>query len=193
MGDIGRVVRARAILAAHDMAGRNRFQRADHLELFVPHGVGVEMIGRLHRDQAQKLHQVVLHHVAHRAGLVVIGAAPVHPHGFGHRDLDMVDVLGLPQRFEQDVGKADGHQVLDGFLAQVMVDPVDLRLGKVAGQRFVQRARAGQVAAKGFLQDDPAPGVGDAVIRQPLRDIAEQARRDGKVEGAHHVFAHQAG
>ena len=70
-------------------------------------------------DQAQKLHQMVLHHVAHRTRGIVIGASPFHADGFGHGDLHVVDVFGLPQRLEQYVGKAHGHQVLDRLLAQV--------------------------------------------------------------------------
>jgi hypothetical protein len=45
----------------------DRVERADDLELLVAHRVSARTGGRLHRDQAQKLHQVVLHHVAHRA------------------------------------------------------------------------------------------------------------------------------
>src|SRR3546814_10863531 len=41
-------------------------------QLLVAHRIGLEGIRRLHGDQAEQLQQVVLHHVAHGTGLVVI-------------------------------------------------------------------------------------------------------------------------
>ena len=178
------------ILAAHDILGRDRFQRADHLQLFVAHRVRVEMIGRLHRDQAQQLHHVVLHHVADGAGMVVIFAAPAHAHGFGNRDLDMVDILRVPQRLEQDIGETHGHQVLDRFLAQIMVDAIDLVFAEMPRQRGVQFARGRKVAAKGLFHHDPAVGIGDAVIGQSLGDIAEKRGGDREIEGMDRARAH---
>ncbi len=43
-------------------------------------------------------------------------------------DLDVVDMVAIPDRFEHAVGKAQHQDVLDGFLAEVMIDPVDLLL-----------------------------------------------------------------
>ena len=114
---------------------------------------------------------MVLHHITHRARLVVIGPAALDPYGFGHGDLHMVDVLRLPDRLEQNVGKAHGHQVLHRLFAQVMVDPVNLRFVEILSQGGIQSARADQVAAKGFFQNDPAPRVGDLVHVQALGRI----------------------
>ena len=148
------------------------------------------MIGRLHRDQAQKLHHVVLDHVPDRAGLVVIAAASGHAHGLGHGDLDVVHVLRVPQRFEQHVGKAHRHQVLDGLLAQVMVDPIDLLFVEMLRQRGVQRLGAGQVAAERLFHHDATVVIGDAVARQKLGDVAEQRRRDREIERMDRALAH---
>ncbi len=71
---------------------------------------------------------MVLHHIAQRARLVIIPAAPFHADAFGHGDLHMVYVLAVPERFKQSIGKADRHQVLHGFFAEVMVYPVNLVL-----------------------------------------------------------------
>ena len=178
------------ILPPHDILGAHRIQRADHLQLLVPHRIRVKVIRRFHRDQAQKLHQMVLHHVPHRARLVVIGAAPLDPHRFGHRDLHMVNVFGLPQRLEQDVGKTDSHQVLHRLLSQIMVDPVNLVLVEMLGQHGVQRARRCQIAPKGLFHHDARPCIRDAMGMQPLRNIAKQRWRDREIEGPHDILAH---
>ena len=71
---------------------------------------------------------MVGHHVAQRPSLLVELAAVLDAYGLRHGDLDMVDLLPIPQRLEQTVGKAQRHDVLDRFLAEEMVDPVDLML-----------------------------------------------------------------
>src|SRR3546814_5504961 len=84
----------------------------------------------LHRDDREQLQHVVLHHVAQRADAVIIGHAPLEPDRLGDGDLDMVDRLRVPQRFEQPVGKAQREQILDRFLAEIMVDAEDAVLGR---------------------------------------------------------------
>ena len=180
----------RLVLPTHDVSRFDGLQGTDHLELFIAHGVGVEVIGRLHRDQAQKLHHVVLDHVPDRAGLVVIAAASGHANRLGHRDLHVIDVLRIPQRLEQDIGEPYRHQVLDGFLAQVMVDAIDLLFPEMAGQRGVQRARGFQIAAKGLFNHDAAVLVRDAMAGKAAGDITKQRRRDREVEGMNRTGPH---
>ena len=69
-----------------------RPQRLDDLELLVADDVGVERVRRLHRDEREELQQVVLHHVAQRAGLLVVAGARADAFRFGHGDLHVVDV-----------------------------------------------------------------------------------------------------
>ena len=83
--------RARVVLSARRVqrhAGRlDRPDRAQHLELLVADRVGVGRDGRLHRDQREQVHHVVLDHVAQRAGVVVVAAAPLDADRLGRRDL----------------------------------------------------------------------------------------------------------
>ena len=65
-------------------------------------------------------------HVAQGAGRLVELAAPLDPDGLCRGDLDMVDVLAIPQRLEQAVGEAQRHDILHRFLAEEMIDSVDL-------------------------------------------------------------------
>ena len=191
IGGIRGGILRRTVLPAHDVLRRHRLKRADDLQLFVPDRVGVELIGRLHRDQAEKLHHMVLHHVPHGARLVIIGTTPAHAHGFGHRDLDVIDMARVPQRLEQYIGEAHRHQVLNRLFPEVVVDAVDLAFREMLGQRRVQRHRAFKVTAKGFFDHDPRCRRRDLVAMQPFGQIAEQGRRDGEIEGLHHILADQ--
>jgi hypothetical protein len=127
-------------MVAHALR-RDRADRAQHLHLLVAQGIGVEYRRRLHRHQRQQLHQVILQHVAHGAGGVVVAGAPAHALRLGHGDLHVVDVVAVPDRLDQGVGEAEHQQVLHRFLAEVMIDAVNLVLVEIVVQLCVQRAR----------------------------------------------------
>ena len=95
---------------------------------------------------------MVLHHVAERARRVVVAAASLDADGFGHGDLDVVDMAGVPQRLEQGIGEAERQQVLDRLFAQVMVDAVDLLFGEYAADLVVDLAGGFQIVADRLLQ-----------------------------------------
>jgi hypothetical protein len=83
---------------------------------------------------------VVLDHVTQCPGIVIESDTPLQPDRLCDRDLDMLDIGRIPDRFEQDIGKAQGEQVLDGFLAEVMIDPVGPVLVEGRGDRIVDLA-----------------------------------------------------
>ena len=83
---------------------------------------------------------MVLDHVAERAGLVIIIAAALEPDRLRDGDLDMVDVRAVPQRLEQRIGEAQSEQVLDRFLAEIMVDPEGAVLGERRRHRVIDFA-----------------------------------------------------
>ena len=60
---------------------------------------------------------MVAHHVAQRAGLLVVRAARLDAERLGRRDLHVVDVALIPHWFEEPVGEAEDQQVLDRLLA----------------------------------------------------------------------------
>ena len=97
---------------------------------------------------------MVLHHVAQRTRLIVVTAAPLNAEGFGHGDLDVVDILLVPERLEDFVGEAQRQNVLDGFFAEVMVDPKHLPLLEHIRKNTVQLARGFEAAPERFFDDD---------------------------------------
>ncbi|MNM96985.1 hypothetical protein D3C81_1094800 [compost metagenome] len=98
----------------------------------------------------------------------------------------MVDVVVVPERFEQAVGEPADQDVLHRLFAQVMVDAVDLPLAHHLQQAGVERLGAGQVGAKGLFHHDPAKAAGRFVeqpgLPQALRHLGEEARRGCQVE-----------
>ena len=136
---------------------------------------------------------MVLHHVADRSGLVVIFAAPFDAERLGHRDLHMVDMGAVPQRLEQNVGEAQGHQVLHRLLAEVVVDAEDAALGKHGADLVVDHCGARAVAADRLLHDDSGTGRLQSLRADALRQRAEQVRRRRQIEGADALVRTQQG
>jgi hypothetical protein len=168
------------------VVGVNFFQRAQHLQLLVAHGVRRDRGRRFHRHDAQQLQQVVLQHVAQRARGVVVTEAVADADLFGDGDLHVRDPLAAPQRFEQDVPEAQRQQVLHGFLAEVVVDAEDLRFLEHLADLGVDLAGAGQVAAERLFQHHARIVGGQAARGQVVADAGEQVRRRGQVEHARH-------
>ncbi len=169
------------VLAPHGVGRLDRLHGLEDLDTLVAQRLGPEPDRRLHAHQRDHLQEVVLDDVADGARLLVEPAPGADAEALGHGDLEAGHIAAVPQRLEQRVGEAEHQQVLDRFLAEVVVDPEDLLLGEVLVEDVVELLRRRQVTAEGLLDDDPG-AAGHARVGQARRDVVEQARRDGQVE-----------
>ncbi len=142
------------VLAAHDAGRVERLHRLEDLQLLGGEGLRVERRRRLHRDEAERLEEVCHDHVAERPGALVEAGAASDRERLGHVDLDVVDVVAVPDRLEQAVREAQREDVLHGLLAEEVVDSEDLRLVEDAVNRVVQRASGLEVGPERLLEDD---------------------------------------
>ena len=127
---------------------------------------------------------MVLEDVADRAGpFVVLGATP-DAHGLGHRDLDVVDELPVPDRFEDPVREPQGHHVLDRFLAEVVIDSEDLVLGEVRLEHLLQLVGRREIVAERLLDDQSHPALRRAALADRLDDRLEDGGRSREVVDA---------
>ena len=67
-------------------------------------------------------------HVAIRAGRLVEGGAHPDRERLGDVDLDVIDVVAIPDRLEHPVREPQRKDVLHRLTAEVVIDPEDLRL-----------------------------------------------------------------
>ena len=108
---------------------------------------------------------MVLHHVPQRAGFFIItAAAAFHAEVFGAGDLDVADVAAVPKGFENRVGETQHHQVLRGFLAEIMVDPIGVAFVERVVHHLVQMLRGGEVRAERFFHDHARPATGLGLV-----------------------------
>jgi len=167
-----------------EVLARDAAQRAEHLHLLVPNGLVVERGRRLHGNEGEELKEVVLDDVAHRARVLVIPGALAHADGLGHRDLDMVDVLPIPDRLEDAVRETHDEDVLNGLLAKVVVDAEYLVLPKDRVHDLVELERRLAVVAERFLDDDARPSglASEAVFADRFDDRLVRGRRRREIE-----------
>ena len=131
---------------------------------------------------------MVLHHVAQGPRLVVVSPAMLDANLLGHDDLQLLDVAAIPNRLEEAVGEAKGQDVLHRLLAQVMIDPIDLRLGQQAGQPPVQFPGALQIVAERLFNDQSIAGriVGEMRLLKLACNQLHERRRHGRVKHSLH-------
>ncbi len=80
---------------------------------------------------------MVLHHVAQCTGAFVIACAIFQPDRLGNGDLHIVDAVRVPDRLEEEIPETQRQDVLDGFLAEIMVDAEGSLLREAEGDRVV--------------------------------------------------------
>jgi len=99
----GAAQRAGGILPANNVGthffGADQWsQRAQNFDFFVADRIGMKIERGLHGHEAEKLHQVILHHVAQGTGSFVVSAATFHTERFGGGNLHVIDVTMIPER-----------------------------------------------------------------------------------------------
>ena len=62
-------------------------------------------------------------------------------------------MIPVPDRFKDPVGKTQEKDILYRFLAQIVIDPVDLIFPEKNFQCFIQRMKTVQIQTEGFFKD----------------------------------------
>src|SRR5262245_11756014 len=99
---------------------------------------------------------MVLDDVANHTRFVVEAPPAFHAEIFGHRDLHVLDILPVPDWLEKRVGEAEIEDVLNSFLAEIVVDSEDRVFVEDVPEDAVQLTSGRQVAPERFLDDDAA-------------------------------------
>src|SRR6266478_2612770 len=98
----------------------------------------------------------------------------------------MVDMVAVPHRLEDAVGKAQYHYVLNRLLAEEMVHPIDLGFRQHTQDLSIQRAGRGEIAAERLFDDDTPETAAfflhEADGAELLDNGTEQLATDGKIK-----------
>ena len=69
---------------------------------------------------------MVLHHITEGTGLIIVATALFNAQLFSKGNLHIINVLAVPDIFKQQISKADGKNLLNHFLAQIVVNTENL-------------------------------------------------------------------
>ena len=84
---------------------------------------------------------------------------------------------GIPQRLEKQIRKPQRQQVLDGFLAEIMIDPVNPVFRKCSGDGVVDDPARRQIDPERLFKPDARIALGQTAGLQALDRRFEKAWR----------------
>ena len=101
---------------------------------------------------------MVLNDVPERARRVVVLAAPsAHTFTFRNGDSNAVHMSPVEQRFEDRVAETETEDVLNRFLSQIMIDPIDLFFGQNLPDLLIQFPGALEIPAERLFENHSDP------------------------------------
>src|SRR5690349_16864162 len=113
-----------------------------------------------------------------------------HPQRLRCCDLDMVNILAIPDRLDDGVGEPEGEDVLHRLFAEIVVNAIDLLLVYGPTNHCIESLCAGGIPSKRLLDDKTCPAlalalaIDQAVFRKARDDRCEEHGRRGEVENA---------
>ena len=126
---------------------------------------------------------MVLHNVSDDAEFVKVASATLSSEWFLEGDDDGGNVVAVPSGPEDSIPEPDGHQILHHFLAQVVINSVQLFLFEERGQVVGKGRRGLGIFSEWFLDDDASPSrFCHGGLLQVGRHRDEDGRRQGQVE-----------
>ncbi len=111
--------------------------------------------------------------------------------GLGGGDLHVIDVAAVPHRLEHAVGEPEHEQVLNGLLPEIVIDAIHLVFVEMLMGEAVEGARAVEVGAERFLDDDAPPATLGRVGKTRRSQVLDHGRIDGR--GNREVEEHALG
>lgn len=179
-GRDARLIAVADVLPAHHVVRVQRFHRPEDLVLLLADRAGRQLGGWFHRHEREDLEQVRDDHVAEGAGRFVVPGTTLQRQLLRDVDLDVIDEIAVPDRFEETVREPEREDVLGRLLAQEVVDPEDLLLGEPAVDRRVEFLRTRQVGPERLLHDHPR-ALHETGLVQHLENSHRRLRRNAEI------------
>src|SRR5215475_10264369 len=185
---VGVAAIAGATRASRHIVGRERANGTEDVHLAVPQIAFPKTDRRLHRDQAEHLQEVVLHHVFERADLVVVAGTTFERERLVPDDLDLLDVCAAPDRLEHPVGQTRAEHVLDRGHGQEVIDAEHLVLAELLGEQAIEGPGAFEVLPERLLDHHLATRRKPRAVERRDRDREDRWRQrqvggDGALAG----------
>src|SRR5690606_38184621 len=107
---------------------------------------------------AKYLQYVILYHVSESTGAFVIAATIFDSSLFRHRDLHRINVIPVPERFEQGVCKTKSQDILHSLFAEIVVYAVNLFFLEVLRKHLIKLYSSLFIMPKRLFDDNMIQG-----------------------------------
>ena len=124
------------------------------LHHFITEIVCIENSRRFHSRKGHELYQMILHHIPQRTCRFIEPASLLDTQIFYGCNFYVVNIVTIPERFEDAVGKTERKHVLCSFLAKKMVDTVNLVFVEDRSIDTVQLTCRFEIVTERFLDDN---------------------------------------
>ena len=102
---------------------------------------------------------MILKHVAQHTGFLIISRTGADSQLFGGNNADISNMMPVPERFKNGVGKPEDKRVLNGFFSKVMINAENLIFPEVLVQNRIQFKGCFKITAERFLNNNPGPAA----------------------------------
>ena len=154
--------------------GRERFIYFYHL---VAEIIGIENCRRFHRGKRYQLNEVILYHITQCSGSFIKPSTLFDTQILYCGNLYIVNVITVPKRLEDAIGKTKSQNVLRSLFTQEMVYTVNLMLLEYGSIDTVQFTGRFQIITERLLDDDTRMRTVQAGSLKMKRNHTIQRRR----------------
>ncbi len=116
---------------------RQRFQGFIDLHHFITEIVSRKNCRRFHSGKSYQLDKMVLHHIPQSSCSIIETATLFNTQILYCSNFYIIDIITVPQRFEDAVGKTESKNILSCFFTEKMIDTINLVLLKDGSIYFV--------------------------------------------------------
>src|ERR1700740_2322788 len=97
---------------------------------------------------------MVLNYVADGPGLIVEASASLYSEVLGHRDLETLDVVAVPEGFHKSIGETECEHVVHCTFSEIVIDAENVGFLENTKQNFIQLLCRGKIVPERLLHDD---------------------------------------
>src|SRR5581483_10434213 len=124
-------------------------------------------------------------HVAQCSGFSVKRAAPFDTDILCCRDLNVINVVAVPDRLENSIGKAKNQDVLYRFFAEIVIDTKDLLFVENLVYLVIQLSRRLQIMTERLLDNHPRMALfrmRHTVLTEAMNNVRKIFGSDSEIE-----------
>ena len=135
-----------------------RCQRLIYFHHLITEVIRIEDSRRFHSSKSYKLNQMILYHIPQSSRRFIESATLLDSQILYSGNFYVVDIIPVPERLENTIGKTEGQHILRCLFTEKMVNTVNLMFFENRSINFIQFTCRFEVVTERFFNDDTRMG-----------------------------------